>query len=198
MKYTNSHSWNSSTPSICLCPPSQVLGCQQEQCLKLTTTIFPVLSGAVSFQAPMESHNNCYDYPGTYNMLSNNHILFDICMVCFYILILTSRASEVALVVKNLSADAGDVRGMGLTPESGRFPGSGCGSPLQYSCLENPSDRGAWWATVHGVAKSRTCLNWLSTNTLASIKNEIGEIILKRHFWNCILFPIHIKELFQH
>ena len=47
------------------------------------TVPFPVLFGAVSFQAPMESHNNCCDYLGTYNMLSNNHILFDICMVCF-------------------------------------------------------------------------------------------------------------------
>ena len=45
------------------------------------TVPFPVLCGAVSFQAPMESHNNCCDYLGTYNMLSNNHILFDICMV---------------------------------------------------------------------------------------------------------------------
>ena len=44
----------------------------------------------------------------------------------------------------------------GLTPGSGRSPGEGNGNPLQYSCLENPMDRGAWWATVHGAAKSRT------------------------------------------
>ena len=44
----------------------------------------------------------------------------------------------------------------GLVPGSERFPGGGNGSPLQYSCLENPMDRGAWWATVHGVTKSRT------------------------------------------
>ena len=55
------------------------------------------------------------------------------------------------LVVKNLSANAGDIRDMGLTPESGRFPGGGHGNPLQYSCLENPMDREAWWATGHGV-----------------------------------------------
>ena len=48
---------------------------------------------------------------------------------------------------------------LGSIPGSGRFPGEGNGNPLQYSCLENPMDRGAWWATVHGVAKSQTRLN---------------------------------------
>ena len=61
------------------------------------------------------------------------------------------------LVVKNLPADAGD-RHSGSIPGSGRSPGGGHGSPLQYSCLENPMDRGAWRATVHGVAKSQTRL----------------------------------------
>ena len=54
-------------------------------------------------------------------------------------------------MVKNLPATAGDP---GLTPGSGRCPGEGNGYPLQYSCLENSVDRGAWWATVHGVTKS--------------------------------------------
>ena len=53
-------------------------------------------------------------------------------------------------VVKNLLADAGDA---GSIPGSGRFPGEGNGNPLQYSCLGNPMDRGALWATDHGVAK---------------------------------------------
>ena len=52
--------------------------------------------------------------------------------------------------VKNPPAYAGDI---GLIPESGRFPGEGSGNPLQYSCLGNPMDRGAWWATVHGITK---------------------------------------------
>ena len=52
--------------------------------------------------------------------------------------------------VKNLPANAGDV---GLIPEEGRSPGEGNGNLLQYSCLGNPIDRGAWWITVHGVAK---------------------------------------------
>ena len=58
---------------------------------------------------------------------------------------------------KNLPAnagDSGDVRDMGLIPGSGRPPGGGHGYPLQYSCLEYPMDRGAWWATVHRVAES--------------------------------------------
>ena len=58
-------------------------------------------------------------------------------------------ASQVALVVKNVPANAEDVRDVGLIPGSGRSPGEGHGSPLQYSCLENPMERGAW-TTVHG------------------------------------------------
>ena len=53
---------------------------------------------------------------------------------------------------------------MGLIPGSGRFPGGGPGNPLQYSCLENPMDRGVWQVAVHGVAKSLTPLKWLSTH----------------------------------
>ena len=55
-------------------------------------------------------------------------------------------------MVKNLSANAGDVRDAGLIPGSGRSPRGGHGSPLQDSCLENPMDREAWQATAHGVA----------------------------------------------
>ena len=65
------------------------------------------------------------------------------------------------LVVKNLPATAGDVRDTGLIPGSGRSPGGGHGSPLQYSCLGNPMDRGAWWVTIHRVAKSQTWLKGL-------------------------------------
>ena len=59
-------------------------------------------------------------------------------------------------MVKNLSADAGNTRDVGSIPGLGRSPGEGNGNPLQYSCLENHMDRGAWWATVHGVTKSLT------------------------------------------
>ena len=57
-------------------------------------------------------------------------------------------------MVKNMPANAGDVRDMGLIPRLGRSPGMGNGNLLQYSCLENPMDRGAWQATVPGVTKS--------------------------------------------
>ena len=59
-------------------------------------------------------------------------------------------------MLKNLVANAGDIRDMGSIPGSGRSPGGGHGNPLQYSCLENPMDRGPWWATVHRVSKSQT------------------------------------------
>ena len=64
-------------------------------------------------------------------------------------------ASQAVLVVKNPFANAGDVRDVGSIPGSGKFHGLGNGKPLQYSCLENPKDRGAWWARVHRVAKSQ-------------------------------------------
>ena len=59
-------------------------------------------------------------------------------------------------MVKNPPANAGDSKEVGLLTGSGRFPGEGNGNLIQYSCLENSMDRGAWWATVHGVAKSQT------------------------------------------
>ena len=62
-------------------------------------------------------------------------------------------------MVKNIPASTGDVKDVDSTPGSGRSPGKGNGNPLQYYCLENPLDRGAWWDTVHGVAKSWTRLS---------------------------------------
>ena len=73
-------------------------------------------------------------------------------------------ASQVVLVVNNLPANARDID-VGLIPGSGRSPGGGHGNPLQNYCLENPMDRRAWWATVHGVAKSQTRLKRLTTHT---------------------------------
>ena len=73
------------------------------------------------------------------------------------------RASQLALVVKNQPANAGDIRDAGTIPGLGRFPGGGHGKPLYYSCLESPMDRGAWWATVHRVTKSQTWLKQFST-----------------------------------
>ena len=74
---------------------------------------------------------------------------------------LSSWASQVVLVIKNLPTNARDARDKGLIPGLGRSPGGGPGKPLQYFCLENPMDRGAWGTTVHGVAKSQTRLEQL-------------------------------------
>ena len=82
-----------------------------------------------------------------------------------------SGASQVALVVKNPSANAGDIRDAGLIPRFGRSPGGGHGNPLQYSCLENRMDRGAWQARVQGVTKSWQCLKDLAC------KHGINEMI---------------------
>ena len=67
-------------------------------------------------------------------------------------------ASQMALEVKNLLANAGDIRDLGSIPGSGRPPGRGNGHPLHYSCLEKTKDRGAWWATAQRVIKSQTGL----------------------------------------
>ena len=72
---------------------------------------------------------------------------------------LITRGFPGGTVVKNLPADAGD---SGLIPDSGRFSGGGNGNPLQYTWVENSMDKGAWQATAHGAAKSRT---WLSMHT---------------------------------
>ena len=72
------------------------------------------------------------------------------------LLLLTPWASQVARVVKNPPTNAGYT---GSIPGSGRSPGEGNDNPLQYSCVENPMDRGAWWAMVHGITKSQTQLS---------------------------------------
>ena len=58
-----------------------------------------------------------------------------------------------------MTASAGDIGNVGLISGLGRSPEEGNGNPLQYSCLDNPMNRGVWWATVHGVAKSQTQLS---------------------------------------
>ena len=70
--------------------------------------------------------------------------------------VIKDGASPVALVVKKPPANAGDLRDLGSIPGLGRSPGGGHGNRLQYSCLENPMDRGAWPATVHRVAQTWT------------------------------------------
>ena len=69
-----------------------------------------------------------------------------------------------ALVVKNLHANAGVIRDTGSIPGLGRSPAGGDGNPLQYSYPENPMERGAWWASVHRVSKGQTQLKRLNTH----------------------------------
>ena len=88
----------------------------------------------------------------------------------FYQTYLQPRTSQVVLVVKNLSANAGDITDTGSTPALGRSPRGGQGNPFQYSCLKYLMDRGTWQAEVHRVAKSQTRLKWLTTTT-ATIPN---------------------------
>ena len=87
-------------------------------------------------------------------------------------------------MVKNSPANAGDIRDVGSLPGSGRSPGGGHGSSLQYSCLENPMDRGAWQATVHGIAKSQ--LKRLSTHAHTHIS---------LHVCVCVYIYIYLTSL---
>ena len=86
-------------------------------------------------------------------------------------------------VVKNPPGSAGDARDAGSYPGLGRSSGIGNGNPLQYSCLENSMDRGAWWATVHGIAKSQTWLrDWSHT--------QMGECIVNNGHTLTLIVPL--------
>ena len=86
----------------------------------------------------------------------------------------------VCSVVKNPPANAGDTGDASSTPNLGRSPGEGNGNSLQYSCLENPMDKGGWWATVHRVAKSQTVLKRLRMHT-RKLNGELKDILLLRY-----------------
>ena len=77
------------------------------------------------------------------------------------------------LAVKNLPVQVRP-RDVGSIPGSGKSPGGGHDNPLQDSCLENPMDRGAWWATALGVTENRTGLKWLGTDACAGMKVAIA------------------------
>jgi len=99
-------------------------------------------------------------------------------------------------VVKNLPANAGDVRDKGSIPGLGRSPGEGNGYPLQYCCLENPMDRGAWRATVYRVAQSHTRLKQLSTHTRHRLRVKYHKTAL---LFSCkqrvLSFPTFLSNL---
>ena len=99
-------------------------------------------------------------------------------------------------MIKNPPANAVDTGVMGFIPELGSSPGKGNGNPLQYSCLKNSMDRGAWWATVYGVSKSQTQLSE-HTCTEFSVKGQSGffrnEITTKEVFLNSKNFKRHLS-----
>ena len=113
--------------------------------------------------------------------------------MCYFYNVETVWASQMAPVVKNSSANAGVIRGSGLIPGSGRSPGRGHGNPLQYSCLENPMDRGAWRATVHhGVTKSQTRL---STHAMTNYIEHFFQVFI---FHPLIFWVKYLVTVFAH
>ena len=103
-----------------------------------------------------------------------------------------------ALVVKHLLANTGNVEMKVWFPESGRCPGEKQGNPLQYSCLENPMDRGAWQATVRRVAKNWTWLKWLNvTNVQHAFVNCFGFISVDLPplllFYSLVVWWLYLK-----
>ena len=88
-------------------------------------------------------------------------------------------------MIKNQPVNAQDARATGLIPGSKRSPAEGNGSPLQYSCLETPMDRGAWWATVQEVTKSWTHLS-TTTTTKYIIAYLQGDIVIFQRTFNSI------------
>ena len=87
------------------------------------------------------------------SVASQGHILSTPSSWNLHLGVFEAGASQVVLVIKNPHVNAGDIRDTGSIPWSARSPGGGNGNPLQYSCLENPMDRGAWWATSMGLQK---------------------------------------------
>ena len=107
------------------------------------------------------------------------------------------RASQVALVVKNLSVNAGRYKRYGFDPGLGRSPGGGHGNSFRYSCLDNPMDRGTWWTTVYRVTKSWTPVSRLNMHARTHVCVYICFFAIHIYFFLFILHsysttsPIH-------
>ena len=109
-----------------------------------------------------------------------------------------NRASQVVLVVKNSAANAGDLRDAGLIPGWGRSPGKRHGNPLQDSCLENPMDRGAWWATIRGVTESDTTTVTACMHVFYFFFSFKARLILdSSEQCGCIMHGWAISDLYQ-
>ena len=101
-----------------------------------------------------------------------------VCVACVSLCVCVYVGFPGSSVGKEFFCNAGDTGDMGFIPGSERSPGEVNGSPLHYSCLENPMDRGAWWATVHGVSKSWTRLKELTVHTHAHTHTHTHMYIL--------------------
>ena len=112
--------------------------------------------GSGIWRSPGESHEE----PGSISAMLQSVLLWLLLKINENLLL--CRASQMVLVVKNLPPNAGDIRDVGSIPGWGRPPGGGHSNPLQYSCLENPMGRGAWWAAIQRVAKSWIWLSHLA------------------------------------
>ena len=126
-------------------------------------------------------------------MRSYNWISWGAC-VCSLCLSPRGIPFQVALVVKNSPANAADIRDVGPIPWLGRSSGGGHGNPLQYSCLENPMDSGAWWTTAHGVPKSQTQLKWPS---MQAQRNPQGADPCHRKPGSRLSFSSHLRPHHQ-
>ena len=105
--------------------------------------------------------------------MEGNLFKYKVVITVITITILVHQYVDDSVVKNPLAGDTGDA---GLIPGSGRSPRVANDNPLQCSCLENHMDRGAWWAAVHGVAKSRTRLKQLSTHSRAQVKKSASTV----------------------
>ena len=108
------------------------------------------------------------------------------------LLMASEEGNYTGAVLKNLPANAGDGRDASLIPGSGRSPGVGNGHPLQYSCLGNPMDRGAWWVTDHGITESQT---HLSTHRYLRREDLQGPSLSRN--WEVLNRVLHPSEMYH-
>ena len=125
------------------------MGCEKSPTLTVLLSLFPLRSINICFMYFSFSYIGCtYIYKCYVFLIDWPHLSLYSTLVFYY------RASQVVLVIKNPPVNAGDARDLGSIPGLGRSPRGGHGNPLQYSCLESPMGRGAWWAIVHRVTRS--------------------------------------------
>ena len=143
------------------------------------------------FIAPCTPHSCFHSWFSFFSILSSFFFFFGplnwfLCNIWFMFMCEFCWSSQMTLVVKNLPANAGDVRDVSSIPGLGRSPGGGRGNPLQFSCVENPMDWGTWQATVLGVTKNWTWLKWLHEH--AHVNSVVAQKMHSEgHCWGVFL-----------